>query len=134
MLYLAKLKWHLAFRKKQAVVFGGYCFLRKTETRATNLIGMMTGDRKKEAEIMRENQVGTKTEGMVVTEGGIMIVGAEIVIGIVIEIVIGSMSALGLMILQVTTGPIQGLGNALGIMIATGACLTISHACLIIYY
>ncbi|GKV47757.1 hypothetical protein SLEP1_g54624 [Rubroshorea leprosula] len=81
---------------------------------------MMTRDRKKEAEIMRENQVGTETEGMVVTEAAIMIVGAEIVTGIVIEIVIRIMSALELMILEVTAGHVQGLGNTLGIMIATG--------------
>ncbi|GKV27870.1 hypothetical protein SLEP1_g36990 [Rubroshorea leprosula] len=77
-------------------------------------------NRKKEAEIMRENQVGTETEEIAVTEAGIMIVGAEIVTGIVIEIVIRIMSALELMILEVTTGHVQGLGNTLGIMIATG--------------
>ncbi|GKV44823.1 hypothetical protein SLEP1_g51971 [Rubroshorea leprosula] len=69
---------------------------------------------------MRENQVGTETDRIAVTEGVIMIVGAEIMTGIVIEIVIGIMSTLGLMILEVATGHAQGLGNALGIMIATG--------------
>ncbi|GKV44801.1 hypothetical protein SLEP1_g51953 [Rubroshorea leprosula] len=83
---------------------------------------------------MRENQVGTETKGIAVTEGGIMIIGAEIVRGIVIEVVLGIKSALGLMILEVTTGHIQGLGSAPGIMIATGTCLMISHACLTIYY
>ncbi|GKV47955.1 hypothetical protein SLEP1_g54803 [Rubroshorea leprosula] len=81
---------------------------------------MMTGDKKKEAEIMRENQVGIETEGIAMTEGGIMIVGAGTVTGIVIKIVTGIMSALGLMILEAATGHIQGLGNAPGIMIATG--------------
>ncbi|GKV49702.1 hypothetical protein SLEP1_g56437 [Rubroshorea leprosula] len=81
---------------------------------------MMTGDRKKGAEIMRENQVGIEAEGIAMTKGGIMIVGAEIVTGIVIKIVIGIMSALGLMILEVAIGHVQGLGNAPGIMIATG--------------
>ncbi|GKV25951.1 hypothetical protein SLEP1_g35324 [Rubroshorea leprosula] len=81
---------------------------------------MMTGDRKKEAEIMRENQVRTETKGIAMTEGGIMIVGAEIMTGMVIEIVIGIMSALRLMILEVATGHVQGLGNAPRIMIATG--------------
>ncbi|GKV25958.1 hypothetical protein SLEP1_g35331 [Rubroshorea leprosula] len=92
----------------------------KRETRAANLTGMMTGDRKKEAEIMRENQVGTETKGIAMTEGGIVIVGAEIVTGIAIKIVIEIMSALGLIILEVVTGHIQGLGNVPGIMIATG--------------
>ncbi|GKV25976.1 hypothetical protein SLEP1_g35346 [Rubroshorea leprosula] len=69
---------------------------------------------------MRENQVGTETEGIAVTKGGIMIIGAEIVRGIVIEVVLGIMSAFRLMILEVTTSHIQGLGNAPGIMIATG--------------
>ncbi|GKV47946.1 hypothetical protein SLEP1_g54797 [Rubroshorea leprosula] len=78
---------------------------------------MMTGDRKKEVKIMRENQVRTKTKGIAVTKGGIMIVGAEIMTGIVIEIMIGIMSTLGLMILEVATGHIQGRENALGIMI-----------------
>ncbi|GKV27876.1 hypothetical protein SLEP1_g36996 [Rubroshorea leprosula] len=53
-------------------------------------------------------------------EGGIMIVEAEIVTGIVIKIMIGIMSTLGLMILKVATGHVQGLGNAPGIMITTG--------------
>ncbi|GKV47781.1 hypothetical protein SLEP1_g54645 [Rubroshorea leprosula] len=82
---------------------------------------------------MRENQVGTETEGLAMTEGGIMIVGAEIVTGIVIKIVIGITSALGLMILEVATGHVQGLGNAPGIMIAIGTCLTISHTCTTYY-
>ncbi|GLT39473.1 hypothetical protein SLA2020_136610 [Shorea laevis] len=69
---------------------------------------------------MRENQVGTETKGIAMTEGGIMIVGAEIVTGIAIEIVIEILSALELMILEVATGHIQGLGNAPGIMITTG--------------
>ncbi|GKV47774.1 hypothetical protein SLEP1_g54639 [Rubroshorea leprosula] len=69
-------------------------------------------NQKKEAEIMRENQVGTKTKGIPMTEGGIMIVEAEIVTGI--------KSTLGLMILEVATGHVQGLGNAPGITIATG--------------
>ncbi|GKV47937.1 hypothetical protein SLEP1_g54788 [Rubroshorea leprosula] len=117
---ISKLKWHLTFRKKHSVVYGDYCFLRKRETRVANLTRMMTRDRKKEAEIKRENQVGTETEEIAVTEAAIMIVGAEIVTGIVIEIVIRIMSALELMILEVTTGHVQGLGNTLGIMIATG--------------
>ncbi|GKV44797.1 hypothetical protein SLEP1_g51951 [Rubroshorea leprosula] len=63
---------------------------------------------------MRENQVGTEIEG------GIMIIGVEIMTGIVIKNVIGIMTALRLMILEVAIGHILGLGNAPRIMIATG--------------
>ncbi|GKV50051.1 hypothetical protein SLEP1_g56766 [Rubroshorea leprosula] len=73
---------------------------------------------------MRVNQVGTKIKGIAVTEGGIMIIGAEIMIGVVIEIVIRIMSALKLMILEVATGHVQGLGKAPRIMITTGLCKT----------
>ncbi|GKV02459.1 hypothetical protein SLEP1_g14894 [Rubroshorea leprosula] len=69
---------------------------------------------------MRENPVMTKTKLIVVTEGGIMIEGAEIVTGTMIENVVGIMSALGLMILEVTTGHVQGLRNVPGIMVVTG--------------
>ncbi|GLT52104.1 hypothetical protein SLA2020_254650 [Shorea laevis] len=76
--------------------------------------------RSKGRSIMRENQVGTEIEGIAMTEEGIMIVGAEIVTDIVIKNMIGIMNALGLMILEVAIGYAQSLGNAPGIMIATG--------------
>ncbi|GLT30363.1 hypothetical protein SLA2020_051670 [Shorea laevis] len=52
-------------------------------------------------------------------EGGIMIEGAEIVTGTMIENMVGIMIALGLMILEVPTGHVQGLRNVPGIMIVT---------------
>ncbi|GKV27743.1 hypothetical protein SLEP1_g36878 [Rubroshorea leprosula] len=68
---------------------------------------------------MRENPVMTTTKLIVVTEGGIMIEGAEIVTGTMIENMVGIMSALRLMLLEVKTGHVQGLRNVPGIMIIT---------------
>ncbi|GKV43595.1 hypothetical protein SLEP1_g50866 [Rubroshorea leprosula] len=79
---------------------------------------MMRRDQKKEVEIRRENLVVTKTKLIVVTEGGIMIEEAEIVTGTMIKNVVGIMTALRLMILEVTVGHVQG--HIPGIMIVTG--------------
>lgn len=105
-------------------------FVRKRETRAANLIDMMTEDQRNGVGIVKESPVGIVIEERAVIEGGIMIVGAGIRIGIMNEIVdmIGTvreiMNAHAVMIQEVVVGHVLGLGNILGIMIGTGVIAT----------
>ncbi|KAH1114505.1 hypothetical protein J1N35_007883 [Gossypium stocksii] len=100
------------------------------ETRAANLIDMMTEDQRSGVGIVKESPVGIVIEERAVIEGGIMIVGAGIRTGIMNEIVdmIGTvkeiMSAHAVMIQEVVVGHVLGLGSILGIMIGTGVIAT----------